>query len=151
MKLHVFDSGLLAYMHDPSIYREVISGNIGYNRGSMVENVIACMLHTQHRKLLYYEKTRDMEVDLILVIDGPPTAVEVKSGRNRSCRSLNKALGCFKMRGMMLGDTDIFTDDKGVEHLPLYAVAFMDCIDPPKEINIDFSSINELNAGFADR
>lgn len=150
-KLYVFDNGLLAYMHDPSIYREVISGNIEYNRGSLVENVIACMLHTQHRKLLYYEKTRDMEIDFILAIDGRPTAVEVRSGRNRSCRSLNKAMERFKMRGMMLGDTDIFTDDKGVEHLPLYAAAFMDCIDPPKEINIDFNSIDKLNAEFADR
>lgn len=150
-KLYVFDSGLLAYMHDFSIYREVISGNIGYNRGSLVENVIACMLHTQHRKLLYYEKARDIEIDFILVIGGQPTAVEVKSGRNRSCRSLNKAMERFRMRGMMLGDTDIFTDDKGVEHLPLYAAAFMDCIDPPKDINIDFSSIDKLNAEFADR
>lgn len=150
-KLYVFDNGLLAYMHDPSIYREVISRNIEYNRGSLVENVIACMLHTQHRKLLYYEKTRDMEIDFILVIDGRPTAVEVKSGRNRSCRSLNKAMERFNMRGMMLGDTDIFTDDKGVEHLPLYAAAFMDCIDPPKEIDIDFNSIDKLNAEFADR
>lgn len=150
-KLYVFDCGLLAYMHDPSIYREVISGNREYNRGSLVENAVACMLNTQGRKLLYYEKTREMEIDFILVIGGHSTAVEVKSGRNRSCRSLNKAMGRFGMKGMMLDDTDIFTDDKGVEHLPLYAAAFMDCVDPPKKIEIDFDSIDRLNAEFAER
>lgn len=150
-KLYVFDCGLLAFMHDPSIYQEVLTGNIEYNRGSLMENAIACMLHTQHRKLLYYEKKREMEIDFILIIGGHPTAIEVKSGRNRSCRSLNKAMERFNIRGVMLSDTDIFTDDKGVEHLPLYAAAFMDCIDPPKKVGVDFSSIDELNAAFAEK
>lgn len=147
-KLYVFDTGMLSFMHDTAIYQEVLSGNIRYNRGSLTENAVACMLHSQHRRLLYYEKTREMEIDFILAINGNPTAIEVKSGRNRSCRSLNKAMAHFDMKGIMLDDRDIFLDDKGVEHLPIYAAAFMDCIDPPKRLEIDFGDVDRLNALF---
>ena len=144
-KLYVVDTGLLACQYDPSIYSEIISGNIKVNKGALAENLVACQLKSQDRKLMYYEKTREMEVDFILSIDGKPTVVEVKSGRNRSCRSLNKAMQHFDAEGIMFDTLDIFTDDKGVRHYPIYAAAFMDCVDSKRLTKVDFDSVTKLN------
>ena len=147
-KLYLVDTGLLACQYDPSIYNEIISGNIRVNRGSLTENIVACMLVSQDRKLLYYEKTREMEVDFILSVDGEPTAIEVKSGRKRTCRSLDKAMKHFGVRGIMFDTTDISVDDKGVRHYPIYAAAFLDCIDRTRMPEVAFDSISDLNALF---
>ena len=74
-----------------------------------------------------FEKYHEIEIDFLLVIGGRPTAVEVKSGRKRTCRSLNKAMEDYGLKGVMFDTTDIFVDDKGVEHFPIFAAAFMDC------------------------
>lgn len=42
----------------------------------------------------------------------------------------------------------LFVDDKGVEHFPIFAAAFMDCIDHQEEVRIDFDSVDELNDMF---
>ena len=83
-----------------------------------------------------------------MVVGGRPTAVEVKSGRKRSCRSLNKAMSDYGMRGIMFDTLDIYTDDKGVEHFPLYAAAFMDEIDPSPDLKVDIDGVEELNRMF---
>ena len=54
----------------------------------------------------------------------------------------------FGVKGMMFDTLDIHVDDKGVEHFPLYAAAFMDCIDPPADLSVDFSGIDDLNSMF---
>ena len=148
-KLYMMDTGLLTFLYDPSIYRQILAGNIEANRGALTENLVADMLRSQGRKLLYFEKYHEIEIDFLLVIKGRPTAVEVKSGRKRTCRSLNKAMERYGLNGIMFDTTDIFVDDKGVEHFPLYAAAFMDCIDPQEEIRIDFDSVGGLNDMFA--
>ena len=147
-KLYFMDTGLLARMYDPSVYSQILSGNVEVNRGALTENLVACMLKAQGRKLLYFERTRKIEIDFVMVIGGRPTAVEVKSGRKRSCRSLNKAMSDYGMRGIMFDTLDIYTDDKGVEHFPLYAAAFMDEIDPSPDLKVDIDGVEELNRMF---
>ncbi len=144
-KLYMNDTGLLTNLYDPSIYSQVLAGNIEVNKGALTENLVASMLTTQGRRLLYYEVPHETELDFILVVGGEPTGVEVKSGRNRSCRSLNKAMARFGMRGIMFDTLDIYVDDKGVEHYPIYAAAFLDCIDPPTDTSVDFGSVDRLN------
>ena len=147
-KLYMMDTGLLTFLYDPSIYKQILAGNMEVNRGALTENLVAGMLRSQGKKLLYFEKYREIEIDFLLVIGGRPTAVEVKSGRKRTCRSLNKAMEDYGLKGMMFDTTDIFVDDKGVEHLPIFAAAFMDCIDPQEDVRIDFGSVDELNDMF---
>lgn len=38
-----------------------------------------------------------------------------------------------------------FADDKGIVHYPLFAAAFMDCIDPPIPMEPDFDIVDKLN------
>lgn len=147
-KLYMMDTGLLTFLYDPSIYQQILAGNIEVNRGALTENLVAGMLRSQGRKLLYFEKYHEIEIDFLLVVNGRPTAVEVKSGRKRTCKSLNKAMEDYGLKGIMFDTADIFTDDKGVEHFPIYAAAFMDCIDPQDKIVIDFSSVKDLNGMF---
>lgn len=146
-KLYVVDTGLLACQYDPAIYSEIVSGNIEVNKGALTENLVACQLACQDRKLLYYEKVREMEIDFILDIGGRPAAIEVKSGRKRSCSSLNKAMEHFGAKGIMLDTLDIFEDDKGVQHYPIYAASFLDCIDARVMPTADFGSVERLNGG----
>ena len=147
-KLYFMDTGLLARMYDPSVYAQILSGNVEVNRGALTENLVACILKAQGRKLLYFERTREIEIDFVMVVGGRPTAVEVKSGRKRSCRSLNKAMSDYGMRGIMFDTLDIHTDDKGVEHFPLYAAAFMDEIDSSPDLKVDIDGVEELNRMF---
>ena len=145
MKLYMGDTGLLASLYDSSVALEILRGNQEVNRGALTENLVACMLRSQGRKTLFYERTHEMEIDFVLVVGGRPTAVEVKSGRNRTCRSLNKAMEMYGIRGIMFDTGDIHTDDEDVEHFPIYAAAFMDCIDPPVDVELDLGGIEELN------
>ena len=70
------------------------------------------------------------------------------SEADRVVETIHKAMEDYGLKGIMFDTADIFTDDKGVEHFPLYAAAFMDCIDPQDEIVIDFSSVDDLNGMF---
>ena len=67
-KLYMNDTGLLSRLYDPSVYSEILKGNIEVNRGALTENLIASMLTIQGRKLLYLEITRSIEVDFILTV-----------------------------------------------------------------------------------
>ena len=147
-KLYMNDTGILTSLYDPAVYPEILRGNIEVNRGALTENLVASMLTAQGRRLLYFEISHEIELDFILVVKGKATAIEVKSGRSRSCRSLNKAMERYGLKGIMLDTLDIHVDDKGVEHFPIYAAAFMDCIDLPVDTSVDFGDVDGLNAMF---
>ncbi len=146
-KLYFLDTGLLLSMYDENIGIEILKGNIGVNRGALTENLVADMLCCQGRGLYYFEKVRDIELDFLLTIRGSTTAIEVKSGRHRTHRSLIKATERYGLKGMMFDTGDIRTDEYGIVHYPLFAAAFMDAIDPREEVGIDFdpSELDELS------
>ncbi len=137
-KLYLLDTGLLASTYDKEVGTEILRGNIEVNRGALTENLVANMLYCQGRKLFYFEKVRDVELDFLLMIQGRSTAVEVKSGRNRTHKSLNKAMERYELNGIMFDTGDIRLGDDGVVHYPLFAAAFLDEIDPPMELRVDF-------------
>lgn len=152
-KLYLLDTGLLLSMYDDSLLYDVLKGGIEVNKGALCENLVACMLHMQGRRLYYYqvsEAGRDrMELDFVTTVGGRATAIEVKSGKNRDARSLNKAMAKFGVDGIMFETRNIFVDDKGVRHYPLFAAAFMDSIDVRPEVTVDLPDAEELNALFA--
>ncbi len=153
-KLYMMDTGLLTASYPPNLMSKIADGALDVNMGALSENLVACMLYMQGRRLLYYRRNRTnegsdrLEVDFILDTGRGITALEVKSGRNRQCKSLNKIVTSGQARGLMFETRDIFTDDKGVVHYPMFAAAFMDCIDPPNVPTADRDSISILNAMF---
>lgn len=70
-----------------------------------------------------------MELDFVVDLNGSLTAVEVKSGNDRRSKSLTKAMTNKQLRignGMKIADSNIMTDDIGLEHYPLFAPSFFD-------------------------
>lgn len=80
----------------------------------------------------YEEHITMYGLDFVLELGNDLTVVEVKSGKSRNAASLRKVADYFKIdRRMMLEDGDIYTDDEGIEHYPLFCAAFMDeLVDP---------------------
>ena len=145
----------LMSMYDDSILYDVLSGGVDVNKGALSENLVACMLHSQGRRLYYYqisEKGKErMELDFVTIIGGKATAIEVKSGKKRDTKSLKKAMEKFGIEGIMFETRNIFVDDKGVRHYPLFAASFMDCIDVKPELTVDLPDADSINERFGDR
>ena len=155
-KLFLFDTGLLLSMYEDGIAYDVLRGGVDANKGALAENLVACMLRSQGRKLFYHQVSepgrKRMELDFVTTVNGRVTAMEVKSEKNRDARSLNKSMRRFGIDGIMLETRNLFVDDKGVRHYPLFAAAFMDCIDRPVDMTFDVPDAEELNhsvEGFA--
>lgn len=58
---------------------------------------------------------------------------------------MNKAMKRFDIDGVMLETRNLFVDDKGVRHYPLFAAAFMDSMDRPVDMVFDVPDAEELN------
>lgn len=86
-------------------------------------------------------------------LGGELAAIEVKSGINRRFRSLSKLRTDPKYtiydipRRIKLEDSNVFTDELGVEHYPLFAAAFMDSMVHRRDIEL----VSGLDIRFAKR
>lgn len=58
---------------------------------------------------------------------------------------MNKAMKRFGIDGVMLETSNLFVDDKGVRHYPLFATAFMDSMDRPVDMIFVVPDAEELN------
>lgn len=145
-KLYMLDTGLLMHLYEPELIAEIVAGNLDVNSGAIVENAIAEALSLQGRPLYYYRNQQErVELDFILVVDGKVCAVEVKSGNNRCCPSLNKAVRDMGLGGIMFETRNCFVDEKGVRHYPLFAASFIGSIDHRVMPVFDFGSVDDLN------
>lgn len=144
-KLYMIDTGLLVSSYDRSVFENVFFGNPFVNMGAIAENAVAQAFAVQGRKLMYFSSNDPrIEIDFVTVVSGRVCCVEVKSGDNRSCRSLNNAMKRYNTDGIMFEKRNVFVDDKGVRHYPLFASSFMDAIDPKNELPVDLSCIDRI-------
>jgi predicted AAA+ superfamily ATPase len=114
-------------MMEPGVAIAVNNGDVKTNKGSIVENITAEELSKNGVMLTYFERKGKLEVDFILNLDGRVTALEVKSGNNTKAKSLDSIMSekYGVERGIKLEKTNIYVDEKGVEHYPLFAAAFL--------------------------
>jgi predicted AAA+ superfamily ATPase len=126
-KVYLRDTGLMTSMMEDGLSKALLNGDIDVNEGAIMENMVADMLGKNGYELMYFEKNGSLEIDFILNLDGIVSAIEVKSGINRKAKSLNMLMSpkYTVKRGIMLEGRDIFVDEKGVEHYPIFAAAFM--------------------------
>lgn len=144
-KLYLLDTGLLMSMYSDNLAFGVLNGDVYVNQGAIAENAVAVMLRLQGREPMHYERReRHMEIDFVAVMNGRVTAIEVKSGRNTRSASLNRALEMGAC-GIVFETRNIFVDDRGVEHFPLFAAAFLDCIDLQRLPDADLSDVRLAN------
>lgn len=128
-KIYVQDVGLLVSMLDSSIKLNLLNEDLYINEGSIIENVCAMHLSKRKDRLTYFEKKSKLEIDFVLNINGEVTAIEVKSGNNKKAKSLDSIIQNYKTvsRYMMFElDTNIYIDEKKVEHYPLFMIMFIE-------------------------
>jgi len=148
-KLFFCDTGLLMPYLDDADRLALYSGDASINEGAMAEASVATMLERSGVGTYFFERDRNeerkvdrIEIDFVTSIGTDLMAIEVKSGKKRRCPSLNKLMtspsySIYRFtRFVMLGNTNIFVDDKGVEHYPLFAAAFADSMSEPVVIGL---------------
>jgi len=126
-KVYMKDTGLLVSMMDPGVRVATLEGDMRINNGVIAENLTAEALSKKKIELMYFERKSRIENDFILNLDGIVTALEVKSGNNKQSKSLDAVMSDkYNVgRGIKLERTNIYVDEKGVEHYPLFAAAFL--------------------------
>ncbi len=148
-KLYCFETGSLMTMFGSNssridVMKSILEGDTSVNQGGIVENSVADMISTCGYDLFYFERSKEkegdevadrIEIDFVISIGGELAAIEVKSGKNRRSGSLKKLRTNPKYtiypvkRFIKFENGNIFTDELGVEHYPIFAAAFMDELD----------------------
>ena len=90
-KLYLGDSGLFVSMLEPGSAGDILSGNLEIYKGAIYENIIADAFNKMGRKLYYYRRESDLEIDFIMKYKGKVVLVEVKS-KNTKAKAANYIL-----------------------------------------------------------
>ncbi len=148
-KLYMSDTGLLLSRYDESVFKEVFFGNQDINAGAIAENAVAQAFSAQDRQLMYLSKDDPrMEIDFVTIVGGEVCCIEVRSGSNRSTRTLCRVMRDWGTKGIMFETRNLFVDDKGVRHYPLFAASFMDAIDSRTSEVDDISGMKKVLEGY---
>lgn len=148
LKMYCFDTGILVSQFQQSrenddLRLRLLRGDTELNQGAVMENAVACMIDKCGFQLHYFERNKPekvdgqerrdrIEIDFLVSLGGELAAIEVKSGKNRRAGSLKKLRTDPRYtiypvkRFIRFENSNIFTDENGVEHYPLFAAAFMD-------------------------
>lgn len=133
-KVYLSDTGLLMHMYGENSMRAIFDNDLSYNMGAIAENVVAECLVKCGYDIRYYEKRKGenkMELDFVTENGDGIVLIEVKSGKNRNAPSIEKATRLFGMkRRIKFENSNIFVDDDGIEHYPLFASAFFEETEP---------------------
>ena len=126
-KIYVQDSGLFVAMLERGTAAKILSGDMGFYKGAIYENIIADCFSKQGRKLFYFRKDSGLEIDFVENVGGELAIIEVKAttGRSKSAKTVlnndNYATKiCYK-----LSENNIGVADKMVT-LPYYMAMFLE-------------------------
>ena len=126
-KIYVQDSGLFVAMLERGTAAKILSGDLGFYKGAIYENIIADCFSKQGRKLFYFRKESGLEIDFVENVGGELAIIEVKAttGRSKSAKTvLNNdnyaAKVCYK-----LSENNIGVAGKMVT-LPYYMAMFLE-------------------------
>ena len=145
-KIYLCDTGLMSVLLEDADIDSLVNRDPYANNGAFLENAVASALVKLGYGLRYYEKEGStLEIDFLINIEGRINLLETKSGRNKRSKSLNTLLAekNRKRIGFKLADGNIFTDDNGAIHLPLYGICFFKESMVPEIGSLDPSSANE--------
>lgn len=127
-KIYMRDTGLLVSMLDKMVPKAILEDDLYINEGGLLENVCAEEIMTRYGDVTYFERRGKLEIDFVMNIDGVATAVEVKSGNNKQAKSLKSMVENYKTvkRYIMLErGMEIYRDELGVEHYPLFMMMWL--------------------------
>lgn len=125
-KIYMKDTGLLLAMLGGDIAEEIINGNLLIYKGAIYENIIAEMFSKNDKKLYYYNRNNNLEIDFIITYLKNATCVEAKSSENTKAKSLSTLINEKIVKsGIKLSTRNIKVVDDKVVNLPLYCSMFL--------------------------
>ncbi len=145
-KIYLCDTGLISVLTEDADIDALVNRDPYANNGAFMENAVASALVKKGYGLRFYEKDDStLEIDFLINDQGTIDLLEVKSGRNKKSKSLSTLLGEKKRnrRGLKLTEGNVFVDEKGVVHLPLYGACFLKENEVTEIGPLDPSSVNE--------
>lgn len=91
-KIYMQDSGLFISMLDRDCAAKILSGDLGFYKGAIFENIIADSFSKQDKKLYYFHKDSGLEIDFISKVKGEISLIEVKAttGNTKAAKTVLK-------------------------------------------------------------
>ena len=124
-KVYMRDTGLLMAMLEDGSQDDIIDGNLGIYKGAIYENIIADIFGKAGKKLYYFERKSQLEIDFIIRYNRQATAIEVKSADNTKAKSMKSVIENHGVPyGIKLSSRNVGTGEK-VDSLPLYMAMFL--------------------------
>ena len=140
LKCYMADTGLLiSHAFDENgivseeIYKKLLFDKLEFNKGMIVENIVAQMLTASGHKLYFYSNpSRDdassrMEIDFLIAKSKISSRhnispIEVKSGKNYTLTSIKKFIAKYKaqLHTPYVLHTGDLKEENGIVYLPLY-------------------------------
>ena len=126
-KIYVQDSGLFVAMLVRGSAAKILSGDLGFYKGAIYENIIADCFSKQGRKLFYFRKDSGLEIDFVENIKGEIAIIEVKAttGRSKSAKTVLNSDKYDANIGYKLSENNVGVADKMVT-LPYYMAMFLE-------------------------
>lgn len=78
-KIYMQDTGLFVSMLDRESSAKILSGDLGFYKGAIFENIIADCFSKQARKLYYFHKASGLEIDFVSKVKNEIALIEVKA------------------------------------------------------------------------
>ena len=107
------DSGLFISMLDRDSAAKILSGDLGFYKGAIFENIIADCFSKQDRKLYYFHKDSGLEIDFVSKVKNDISLIEVKAttGNTKSANTVLKnpqydVEVCYKLSENNVGIVD---------------------------------------------
>ena len=141
LKIYMADTGLLLSQSfgseelvDEEIYKKILLDKLSFNKGMVVENIVAQMLRSAGHSLFFYSNpTREsaedrMEIDFLITKSGITSRhnispIEVKSGQRYTLTSLRKCIKKYDRdlaTPYVIHPADLRISEEGITFLPLY-------------------------------
>ena len=91
-KIYTQDSGLFVSMLDRDSASKILSGDLGFYKGAVFENIIADCFSKQDKKLYYFHKDSGLEIDFVSKVKNEISLIEVKAttGNTKSANTVLK-------------------------------------------------------------
>ncbi len=90
-KMYVADTGLFVAMLEEGSMNNIINGDFKIYNGAIYENIVVEAFIKNNKKLYYFNKNSETEIDFVTKVDNKLTLIEVKAN-NGSTRSLRDIL-----------------------------------------------------------
>lgn len=124
-KVYMRDTGLLMSMLEDGSQKDIIDGNLGIYKGAIYENIIADIFAKAGKKLYYFERKGNIEIDFFIRMDGKATAVEVKSADNTKAKSMKTIIQDYGVKqGILLSSRNVEHGQR-ILRLPIYMAMFL--------------------------